>query len=123
MRGLDTNLLGNIAAGNNSTSIPSLTSGNGGVPVVTPPVSQEVKPMNALGNNNVAGFFEHSGSKQNPAVTAATKKPNAAGQFLKNNAQGLANTAMSAINFADTIGGLSKNTMTSDEMMGSGGTT
>jgi len=39
-----------------------------------------------------------------------------------NNFSGLANTAMSAISFADTIGGLSKNTMTSDEMMGSGGT-
>ena len=30
---------------------------------------------------------------------------------------------MSAVNFASTIGGLSKNTMSSDEMMGSGGTT
>jgi hypothetical protein len=46
-----------------------------------------------------------------------------AGQFLKNNAGGIANAAMSAINFASTIGGLSKNTMSSDEMMGSGGTT
>lgn len=43
-----------------------------------------------------------------------------AGQSF-NNFSGLANTAMSAINFVDTIGGLSKNTMTSDEMMGSGG--
>ena len=51
------------------------------------------------------------------------KKPNATGQFLKNNAGNIANAAMSAINFASTIGGLSKNTMSSDEMMGSGGTT
>ena len=45
------------------------------------------------------------------------------GAFLKNNAGNIANAAMSAINFASTIGGLSKNTMSSDEMMGSGGTT
>lgn len=49
------------------------------------------------------------------------KKAGGAGTFLKNNAGGIANAAMSALNFASTIGGLSKNTMTADEMMGSGG--
>ena len=49
------------------------------------------------------------------------KKAGGADTFLKNNAGGIANAAMSALNFANTIGGLSKNTMSSDEMMGSGG--
>ena len=45
-----------------------------------------------------------------------------AGQFLKNNAGGIANAAMSAIDFVGTIGDISKNKISSDEMMGSGGT-
>ena len=65
----------------------------------------------------------------NDALAAANKNAVASlpqkggvGSFLKNNAAGIANTAMSALNFANTIAGASKNTITSDEMMGSGGT-
>jgi hypothetical protein len=45
-----------------------------------------------------------------------------AGQFLKNNAGSIANAAMSAIDFVGTIGDISNNKISSDEMMGTGGT-
>lgn len=63
-------------------------------------------------------------AKNNAATDAlpSMAKKGGAGQFLKNNAGGIMNTAMSAINFANTIGGISKNNYSSDEMMGSGGT-
>ena len=56
-----------------------------------------------------------------PASFTSAAKKGGVGSFLKNNAAGIANTAMSALNFANTIGSISKNTMTADEMMGSGG--
>ena len=63
-------------------------------------------------------------AKNNAATDAlpSMAKKGGAGQFLKNNAGGIMNTAMSAINFANTISGISKNNYSSDEMMGSGGT-
>ena len=49
-------------------------------------------------------------------------KSGGVGSFLKNNAGGIMNTAASALNFTNTLGNVSKNNYSSDEMMGSGGT-
>ena len=65
-------------------------------------------------------FVPNSTGGLEPNMVAA--KTGGAGTFLKNNAGGIMNTAMSAINFANTISGMSKNNYSSDEMMGSGGT-
>jgi hypothetical protein len=72
--------------------------------------------MGSLAEKDPTKFFGLDG-------TSEVAKSGGVGTFLKNNAGGIANAAMSALNFASTIGGLSKNTMTADEMMGSGGTT
>ena len=65
-------------------------------------------------------FVPNSTGGLEPNMVAA--KTGGAGTFLKNNAGGIMNTAMSAINFANTISSISKNNYSSDEMMGSGGT-
>ena len=88
------------------------------------------------GNFNFAGetkgvttaadaFKDEQVAKNNAATDAlpSFKKKSGVGSFLKNNLKGIGDAAMSTFNFASTIGGLSKNTMSSDEMMGSGGTT
>lgn len=69
-----------------------------------------------------SGQFISNGNGGLEAVTKAAPK-SGAGAFLKNNAGGIANAAMSAIDFVGTIGDISKNKISSDEMMGSGGTT
>lgn len=68
-----------------------------------------------------SGQFISNGNGGLEAVTKAAPK-SGAGTFLKNNAGGIANAAMSAIDFAGTIGDISKNKISSDEMIGSGGT-
>lgn len=87
------------------------------------------------GNFNFAGktegvttaadaFKDEQIAKNNAATDAlpSFKKKSGVGSFLKNNLKGIGDAAMSTFNFANTIAGLSKNTMSSDEMMGSGGT-
>ena len=77
------------------------------------------------GVTTAADAFKADAIAKNNAATDALPsfdKKGGAGQFLKNNAGGIMNTAMSAINFANTIGSISKNNYSSDEMMGSGGT-
>ena len=77
------------------------------------------------GVTTAADAFKADAIAKNNAATDALPsfdKKGGAGQFLKNNAGGIMNTAMSAINFANTISGISKNNYSSDEMMGSGGT-
>lgn len=68
-----------------------------------------------------SGQFISNGNGGLEAVTKAAPK-SGAGTFLKNNAGGIANAAMSAIDFVGTIGDISKNKISSDEMMGTGGT-
>lgn len=77
------------------------------------------------GVTTAADAFKADTIAKNNAATDALPsfdKKSGAGQFLKNNAGGIMNTAMSAINFANTINGISKNNYSSDEMIGSGGT-
>lgn len=81
----------------------------------------ELKPELSLGGG-IGSLSEKDPSKFFGLDGASgVAKSGGAGTFLKNNAAGIANTAMSALNFANTIGNASKNTMTADEMMGSGG--
>lgn len=68
-----------------------------------------------------SGQFISNGNGGLEAVTKAAPKAGA-GTFLKNNAGSIANAAMSAIDFVGTIGDISKNKISSDEMMGTGGT-
>ena len=68
-----------------------------------------------------SGQFISNGNGGLEAVTKVAPK-NGVGSFLKNNAGGIMNTAASALNFANTLGSVSKNNYSSDEMMGSGGT-
>ena len=72
--------------------------------------------MGSLAEKDPTKFFGLDGA-------SGAAKPGGAGAFLKNNASGIANAAMSAIDFVGTIGDISKNKISSDEMMGSGGTT
>ena len=85
-----------------------------------PKLTTSASGLGSLGSGGMGSRSEKDPTKffgLDGASEAA--KSGGAGAFLKNNAGGIANAAMSAINFASTIGGLSKNTMSSDEMMGS----
>ena len=69
-----------------------------------------------------SGQFISNGNGGLEAVTKAAPK-SGVGSFLKSNAAGIASTASAAFDFANMLGSVSKNNYTSDEMMGSGGTT
>lgn len=69
-----------------------------------------------------SGQFISNGNGGLEAVTKAAPK-SGVGSFLKSNATGIASTASAAFDFANMLGSVSKNNYTSDEMMGSGGTT
>lgn len=56
----------------------------------------------------------------NADIASKVKPAGGAGSFLKNNAGGVMNIASTGLDFINTLGSVSKNTMTSDEMMGSG---
>lgn len=62
-------------------------------------------------------FVTTNNGKLEPNMAAAGGKTSPSLNYA-----GIANTAMSAINFANTLGNVSKNNYSSDEMMGSGGT-
>ena len=82
-----------------------------------------------------AGSFQHS-SKTEGVTSAADAfkadvmaqnnpvvKKAGVGSFLKNNAGGIMSIASGALDFVGTMGDISTNKISSDEMMGSGGTT
>lgn len=82
------------------------------------------------GVTSAAGAFEADQRAKNAAATdlggmpsSFTKAPKGgAGAFLKNNAGGIMNIATSAMDFIGTMSDISTNKISSDEMMGSGGT-
>lgn len=92
-------------------------------------ITKEAGNFNFVGKTEgvttAADAFKDEQIAKNNAATDALpsfKKKSGVGSFLKNNLRGIGDAAMSTFNFANTIAGLSKNTMSSDEMMGSGGT-
>lgn len=88
---------------------------------LTPNSLPDINPDSLNAGMMKSGQFVVNKDGKLEAKTILGQGKGGAGSFLKNNAGGIANAAMSALNFASTIGGLSKNTMTADEMMGSGG--
>lgn len=64
-------------------------------------------------------FVRNSTGGLEPNMLA--QKSGGAGAFLKNNAGGIMNITSTGIDFFSTLGDISKNKITSDEMMGSGG--
>ena len=88
---------------------------------LTPNSLPDINPDSLNAGMMKSGQFVVNKDGKLEAKTILGQGKGGAGSFLKNNAGGIANAAMSALNFASTIGGLSKNTMSSDEMMGSGG--
>lgn len=66
-------------------------------------------------------FVRNSTGGLEPNMLA--QKSGGAGAFLKNNAGGIMNIASTGIDFFSTLGDVSKNKITSDQIMGSGGQT
>jgi hypothetical protein len=104
--------------GLSSLSFTTGLPGTGAVPQLPDEKMGLLKMENSMFKS---GQFISNGNGGLEAVTKAAPK-SGAGAFLKNNAGGIANAAMSAIDFVGTIGDISKNKISSDEMMGSGGT-
>ena len=89
-----------------------------------PKLTTSASGLGSLGSGGMASAVEKDPTKFFGLDGASgVAKSGGAGAFLKNNAGGIMNIASTGIDFFSTLGDVSKNKMTSDQMMGSGGQT